>query len=292
MRPVLGFVLASLIACDRPGAAASRPPVTVFAAASLARPLALIADSFLVHSRVATKAELGGSLEHARKLTELGRTPDVLLLVDEDVMASLMPAYVDWYVRFGTNRLVVAYTAKSRHADSITSENWWRTLARPGVTIGRADPAVAPVGRHALALLRRAGSYYRTPDLGNRLLEHAATRYMRPNASELAALLETGEVDYIIDYASVAEQYGFSFIRLPEDLATPVLYSVSVPRAAPHFAEGVELVSFMLSDEGRRILRRAHVNVLGTPVAVGSVVPLEISSIARTAPAAVAPATR
>lgn len=218
-------------------------------------------------------------------MTELGRTPDVLLLIDEDVMASLMPAYVDWYVRFATNRLVVAYTGRSRHADSITSDNWWRTLARSGVTIGRADPAVAPVGRHAEALLRRAGSYYGAPDASNRLLEHASARYMRPNAAELAALLETGEVDYIIDYASVAEQYGFSFIRLPADLATPVLYTVSVPRAAPHFSEAIEMVSFMLSNEGRRILRRAHVDVLNVPVAVGSVVPLEVSSIVRTAPA-------
>lgn len=260
-----------------------RPPITVFAAASLARPLATMGDSFRAKTGIVMQVELGGSMEHARKVTELGRVPDVLLLVDDDVMASLAPAHIDWYVRFGTNRLVIAYTPKSRHADSITSDNWWQTLTRNDVSIGRADSAVAPVGRHALAMLRRTDGYYGKRGIGNRLIERAPQRYVRPNAGELAALLETGEVDYIIDYASVARQYGFSFVTLPEDLAPAVLYSISVPRAASHFAEGVELVQFLLSGEGQRILRRAYVDVLPVPVAMGSALPPEISGIVRTA---------
>ena len=289
MRPRLLFLAFLLAACagqtERPKA-----PITVFAAASLARPLRVLTDSFQRSAHVSARAELGGSLEQARKITELGRTPDVLMLVDDEVVAGLMPTYLDWYVRFATNRLVIAYTRRSRHADSITSDTWWQMLSRRDVSVGRADPAIAPAGRHALTLLRRAESYYRSPGLADRLMGRASLKYVRPNATELAALLETGEVDYILDYESVARQYGFRFITLPEDLVTAVLYSISVPRQAAHFEEGVQFVEFVLSEEGKRILRASHVNVLGTPVAIGSAVPPEISQLVRTA-AATLPAT-
>jgi len=228
-------------------------------------------------------------MDQVRKMTDLGRAPDVLLLVDDDLTASLMPAHLDWYVRYATNRLVVAYTSQSRFADSITTENWWRELTRRDVSVGRADPDVAPVGKHALAMLRRAGSYYNQSGLSDRLVEHAPLRFVRPNAAELAALLETGEVDYIIDYASVASQYGFRYVPLPDDLAPAVLYTATVPRAAPHFSEGVEFVTYYLSDDAKRLLRDAHVDVLPVPVAVGSVIPPEISRLVRTVSVAPAP---
>ena len=258
-----------------------KAPITVFAAASLARPLKTLADSFHSRSRIVIHSELGGSMEHVRKITELGRTPDVLMLVDDDVIAALMPAHLDWYVRFATNRVVVAYTNKSKHADSITSGNWWQILGRSGVTIGRADPAIAPAGKHALSVLRRAEAYYKTSGLTTRLLARAALKYVRPNATELAALLETGEVDYILDYESVAQQYGFTFVPLPHDLSPTVTYGMSVPRLANNFRGGVEFAAFVVSDEGKRILRAANVDVLNVPVAIGSGVPPEVSAIVR-----------
>lgn len=235
-----------------------------------------------MRSGVVARAELGGSLEHARKLTELGRIPDALMLVDDEVIAGLLPSYIDWYVRFATNRIVVAYTPKSRYADSITSENWWRVLSNRDVTVGRADSALAPAGRQALSVIRRADSYYGQRGLGDRLLARASIEHVRPNATELAALLETGNVDYVLDYESLARQYGFQFVALPEDLALAVTYGIAVPRGAAHRAEGVAFTAFVLSDEGKRILRDANVNVLATPVAIGTAVPPDISQRVRT----------
>lgn len=204
------------------------------------------------------------------------------MLVDDEVIAGLLPSYIDWYVRFATNRIVVAYTPKSRYADSITSENWWRVLSKQGVTVGRADSALAPAGRQALSVIRRAESYYEQRGLGDRLLARASIEHVRPNATELAALLETGNVDYVLDYESLARQYGFQFVTLPEDLALAVTYGISVPRGAAHQAEGIAFTAFVLSDEGKRILRDANVNVLATPVAIGTAVPPDISQRVRT----------
>jgi molybdate/tungstate transport system substrate-binding protein len=278
-------LLLFLAACSDQRPEPPTPPITLFAAASLARPLKVLEDSFRLRRKTLVRSELGGSMEHARKITELGRIPDVLMLVDDEVMAALMPTHLDWYVRFATNRVVVAYTAKSKHADSISSENWWRILASRDVTVGRADPSLAPAGKYAQLVMRRAEAYYGQRGLGDRLLARASLKYVRPNATELAALLETGEVDYILDYESVALQYNFQFVTLPEDLAVAILYGISVPRQAGNFKGGVEFVAYVLSEEGKRILRDAKITVLGVPVAVGSGVPPEVSELVRTAAA-------
>src|SRR4051812_18215604 len=91
------FAVLFLLSCGRP-APAPRSPITVFAAASLARPLAALSDTFQRRDGIVVQRELGGSIEHVRKITELGRIPDALMLVDDDVIASLAPTHLDWYV--------------------------------------------------------------------------------------------------------------------------------------------------------------------------------------------------
>lgn len=279
MRRVLLLAL-SATACGEAREPA-RPPITVYAAASLARPLAAVASRFTETTRIPVRRELAGSLELSRKVSDLGAVPDVLLLADDDVIASLMPARIDWYVRFATSRLVIAFAQRSPLADSLTADNWWRVLARDGVSIGRADSAIAPAGRHALSLLRRAEGYYREPGLTGRLLARSAQRYVRSNAAELAALLEAGEVDAILEYQSVAEQYGFRYVRLPADLAPAVLYGAAVHRESPAADAATEFVAFLLGDEGARIMREGDMDVLRIPVVVGRDVPPEISALAR-----------
>ena len=257
-------------------------PITIFAAASLAKPLRELTAAFQREAGVPALVELGGSIEQSRKLTDLGRIPDVLVLVDDEVIAALMPAHLDWYVRFATNRIVIAFTDRSAHADSISLENWYRMLMRDDVSVGRADATLAPAGRHALALLQRAEGTYGLPHLSDRILERSTLRYVRPNAAELAVLLETGEVDYILEYESVARQYGFRFLALPAELSLPILYGLTVPRQAAQPAAAVRFVSAMLSDEAKEILREAHVSLLRVPVAMGTNVPGEITEVVRT----------
>lgn len=283
------FALVALaVACSGTPPREARPPLTVFAAASLARPLAALRDSFQRMHETPLQMELGGSLELARKITELGRVPDVLMLVDDEVIAALVPTYLDWYVRFGTNRMVVAYSDRSPGADSISAENWWEVIARRDMRVARADPKVAPVGRHALTLLQRAEAFYRDADLADSVLARSPERLVRPTATELAALLETGEVDYILEYESVARQYGFRFVALPTELAPPILYGVSVPRQAPSIGAAHTFVAFLVSDAGRKVLREWNVDVLPTPVAIGDRIPPEISEHVRTVTAAAA----
>ena len=271
----------AIVACAR-SSPPPKPPITVHAAASLARPLRILADSFRVASGIPLRLEFGGSLELARRTTDLGAVADVLMLADDDIIAALLPSHTEWYVRFATSRLVVAHSLKSAGADSLTRDNWWRVLSASDVTVGRADSAIAPAGRHALSLLRRAEAYYQSPGLTRRLLGRSPQQLVRPNATELAALLESGEVDYIIEYESVARQFGFSYVALPGDLAPSVLYGAAVPRATTRRDDAVEFLAFMLGDRGTAIMRSADVDMLRTPVTLGRNVPPGISTLTRT----------
>ena len=251
--------------------------VLVYLAASLAKPLQAALDSFAARNDIVVQRESGASLEHARKITELGRVPDVIALADVEVFPQLlMPAHVSWYAEFARNRMIIGYTDRSRHATEIDSTNWPKILAMSDVQVGRPDPDLAPAGYRTLLMLQLAERYYHSPGLAARVLANAPRRNMRPNAAELATLLQTGELDYIFDYESVAFAYGFKALHLPagidlgdpaqaaayatararvkgkgSDSATfagaPIVYALSIPRGAPHAAAAQRLATFLLS---------------------------------------------
>ena len=62
----------------------------------------------------------------------------------------------------------------------------------------------------------------------------------------------------------------------------PVLYGVSVPRHAVHADDANAFVAFLLSEDGKQLLRDASVNVLQVPVAIGTNIPPAIAERVRT----------
>jgi len=295
------------------GGGPGRDTLVVFIAASLTKPMQPLLDTFVARASggpAVVQRESGGSLEHARKLTELHRIPDVIILADEEVFPQLLvPSQTRWYADFARNRMVVAFTDRSRHAAEIDSTNWTRVLARPDVQVGRCDPDVAPVGYRTILMLRLAARHARDPALAERLLANAPRRNMRPNAAELAALLKAGELDYIYDYESVAIANGFRFVHLPPEIdlsdarfassyaaeslkvrgarpgdstvvvGRPIFYAMSVPRMAPHPTAATRFTTLLLGDEGRRVLRARHIDMLDTPRFFGDSVPTAIRDI-------------
>ncbi|HEU4785809.1 MAG TPA: extracellular solute-binding protein [Gemmatimonadaceae bacterium] len=286
--------------------------LVLFLAASLAKPIQPLLDDFGARTGVVIQRESGASLEHVRKITELHRVPDVLWLADADVFPRmLVPKYATWYAQVARNTMVVAYTPKSKHANEIDASNWTRMLERPDVEVGRTDPDVAPVGYRTLIMLQLAERHYHRPGLAKSLLDHAPPRNMRSNAAELAALLATGELDYIYDYQSVAESNGFRFIELPAAInlgdptraaeyakasvnvrgakpgstvsftGEPILYGLTVPVHAPHPSAAARFLEFLTSPATVARLRAAHVDMLEHPIVVGTGVPVELRGATR-----------
>src|SRR5215211_1559511 len=273
----------------------------IYVAASLTRPIQPVLDSFAVRTGIVVQRESGASLEHVRKITELHRIPDVLLLADAEVFPQLLvPQHAGWYAAFARNRMVVAYTKRSKYAKEINTRNWMRILGRKDVEVGRTDSDLAPAGYRTLLMLQLAERYYRTPGLAKSLLTRAPSRNVRPNAAEVAALLAAGELDYIYDYQSVAEANGFSYVSLPDEInlgdptrakeygsvsvkvrgasrgsqttfiGQPILYGLSAPRAAPHPAAVAKFLAYFSSPDVIKRLRAAHVDMLEQPIVAGT----------------------
>jgi molybdate/tungstate transport system substrate-binding protein len=274
-RALLAALAAPIIACGKAGGARQQDTVVVFVAASLTNAIRPQLDSFSARTGAVVLTESGGSVEHARKITELHRVPDLLLLADEDVFPRLLaPQHVSWWAAFARNRLVVAYTDQSRAHDSITPQNWLTILTRPGIEVGRSDPEVAPVGYRTIGLFALAESLYHQRGLATRLLANAPPKNVRANAADLAALLAAGELDYIYDYESVARANGFRFVQLPVEVTgPPVTYALSIPRQAPHPVRALALVAYLTTGAARAQLRAAHINMLDAPIVTGTGAP-------------------
>src|SRR3990167_525645 len=145
-------------------------PLTVFTAGSLASPFRDLLRAFAaLHPGVVVRQESAGSLESVRKLTELGKIPDVLGVADFQVIPNLLvPAHAAWYASFARNAMVLIYSDRSIGAAEISQENWWRILLRPGVRTGRSSPALDPNGYRTLMAIRLAEQHYREPGLAAR----------------------------------------------------------------------------------------------------------------------------
>ena len=268
-------------------------------------------DSFSARTGVKYELESAGSLETARKLTELGKTPDLIALADEDVFPKvLIPAHATWYVRFAENRIIIAYTDRSRFATEIDSTNWWQVLQRPGLEIGRSNPDLDPAGYRALMVFQLAERHYGVPGLATALERAATPRNIRPKEIELVALLESGDLDYAWFYESMARASGMKHLQLPSpiDLSSehqreayaqasvrviggsahdtvtmkgaPIRYAFSVPLKASHPELGQRFAAFLLTD-GRSALQGEFLSVLPDPDAVGSGVPEGVQAALR-----------
>jgi molybdate/tungstate transport system substrate-binding protein len=273
----------SLIACDRPGeggaTASGKDTVVVFIAASLTNAIRPQLDSFSAATGVTILTESGGSMEHVRKLTELHRIPDLLLLADDEVFPKfLAPNYTTWWADFARNRMVVAYTGRSKASGEIGDSNWFRVVTRPGIEVGRADPNLAPVGYRTLSMFLLAELRYGQQGLAKRLAENAPPRNVRANAAELAALLAAGELDYIYEYESVARAQNFRFVPMPAEITgRPVTYALSIPIKAPHPGPAERLLEHLGSAATKSRLRGSFVDMLEVPVVHGTGAPESLS---------------
>lgn len=271
--------------------------LVIFHAGSLAIPFDKIIEGFKKENPgVTVLREIAGSRECARKVSELHKPCDVLASSDYMVIDSLLiPKYAEWSLKFATNEMTIACRDQSRRSREINQQNWLDILLDRNVSLGRADPDSDPCGYRTVMTLKLAELYYGKQGLAERLLKKD-TEYMRPKEVDLLALLETGELDYIFIYRSVAEQHGLEFLTLPDKInlkkaeledyykqvsvelsgATPgerviqygssMVYGVTIPKNAPNPELATKFVHYLMSkDGGLKIMEQ-----MGQPTVVPS----------------------
>jgi molybdate/tungstate transport system substrate-binding protein len=299
------LIAAALGLCSSASSAQSpvTGPLVVFNAGSLARPFGDLLRAFKSrHPDVVPAQENSGSLEAARKLTDLGKIPDVIGVADYGVIAKLLlPKHASWYATFARNSMVLIHTDQSRGAGEINGQNWWEVLQRPDVRVGRSDPALDPNGYRTLMVFHLAEKFYRQPGLAARLERAHPAKYIRPKEADLTALVQAGELDYSWSYASIARTTGLPYVTLPPEIdlsdpqrsewygqasvrlpgqsragkdsvefrGEPIVYALTIPAAAPHPQTAAAFVRFVFSPEGQSILRDNGFTLLDKPLLAG-----------------------
>jgi molybdate/tungstate transport system substrate-binding protein len=192
-----------------------------------------------------------GSVQVIRNIIDLGKEADLAAVADCQLIPLLMyqtqmpdghGPYADWYIKFATNKIGIAFTNSSLYASEITADNWYEILPRPDVRIGLADPSIDSLGYRALMVVQLAEDYYSDDTIFKKLIadnfaadiEVVKTNgvstikvpellqpiqkriLLRSYSIQLLALLESGEVDYAFEYESVAKQSELRFLELPQ----------------------------------------------------------------------------
>jgi molybdate/tungstate transport system substrate-binding protein len=286
------------------GQAAPAGPLVVFNAGSLAKPFSELLRAFKEkYPEVIPAEENSGSLEAARKITDLGKVPDVIGVADYGIIPKLLiPKHTTWYATFARNSMVLVYTDQSIGADEINGRNWWRVLLRPKVRAGHSDPALDPNGYRTLMVFQLAEKFYHQPGLASRLNRAFPPRYIRPKEADLTALVQAGELDYSWSYASIAKTSGLRSVSLPPEVdlseprladwysqavvrlpgasragkdsiefrGEPIVYALTIPTAAPHPQTAAAFVRFIFSPEGQTILKANGFTLLEKPLLGGT----------------------
>ena len=249
--------------------------LTVYCATSLEYPLARVeADFEKANPNVDVQIQGHGTIQVIRHITELGFKADVALVADYSLIPRMMyptqmpgtnQSFANYYVRFATNSLVLAYTNTSKYAGEVNGSNWYQILDYPDVKLGFANPELDALGYRTLTTIQLAQDYYSNktlfhdlitenmdppinsiPDGSNYIISIPDTQEprgdkltLRASEVDLIALLQTGNLDFCFMYLSNAKQYGFNYVTLPDEINL----------ASPQYQSNYERVQVVYSHE-------------------------------------------
>lgn len=285
---MLGGALLLANGCGTP-----KKKLVLFVASSLVQPVDEFSRAFRDRfPEIEIIREAGGSQLHCRKITDLNKPCDVLLIAEPRFFESILgPEIVDWHIDFAENEIVILYTDRSRLNNRITADNWLEILLRPEVVVGRVDENVGPVGFRTLHMWKLAEKHYSFPGLYDKLLAKCPSKNTRPDATAVLPPLENGTFDYAFDYKSVAKQHRLQFVQLPPEInlgapaerdsyarvaisirgsggrllpleGVPIIFGLSIPKNAPHPEEALLFVRELLSPGGKKILEDNYQPIL------------------------------
>jgi molybdate/tungstate transport system substrate-binding protein len=223
----------------------------------------------------------GASGDMVKAITQLHQPADVLGVADYSLIPKLMfTAHATWYLGFVSNQITFAYTSHSKGASGLTSSNWYKVLAQPGVRIGRSNPAADPSGYQTLQMLQLANGYYHQPNLSASVLKNSPDSSVAETETSLISALQSGQIDYLAIYKSTAQEQHLKWIALPPQInlsdpsmaaaygkvsinagslgtltAKPIIYGLTIPTSAPNAALGQKFISFVIGPQGQAIMR-------------------------------------
>ncbi|MEO1783792.1 extracellular solute-binding protein [Thermodesulfobium sp. 4217-1] len=270
----------------------------LYGAGTLAKPFKEIDAAFeKKYPNVSIKSQFGGSVKMVKQVTDLHQPGDIIAVADYNVIPKYMfgennqTKYTDWYIGFVNNSITFVYTDKSKYANEINSDNWYKILSEKGVQIGRSNPNTDPSGYQTLQMLKLADSYYKDPSIYEKVLANAPEKNIRDTETELLSSLEAGQIDYLAIYKSDALQHHLKYLDLPTQInlsdpkyssiykealvdtkngelpGKPIIYAITIPNNSKNTEWAIKYVEFLLGPEGQAVMKKSGFGVIEKPYA-------------------------
>jgi molybdate/tungstate transport system substrate-binding protein len=210
---LLALALAGCGSEEETAASKPRPKpkdLRVFHAAGLSPVLSAVRTECEEKLGIRLRPEASGSQVACRKLAELGRDCDLVMLADAGLVSELLGGVCSWRLDFAGDEVVLAVGARAPQTDRART-NWPAVLLSKGVRIARVDENQGPIGYRALMVwklqekLGPAGLHDRLMARCDKVVDHV---------TRLTPLLKTGEVDYAFAYRSICMAHDVRYFRL------------------------------------------------------------------------------
>lgn len=278
--------------------------VFVLHAGSLTKPFHRINEK---NNKLDLKLGDYGSVEVVRLISERKKNPDVAAVSDYSLLEDFLisEGLTNWYIQFARNDVVLCYTNQSKYSEEIDKNNWYKKLSKQDVKFGFGNPNADPGGYRAMMTIQLAEIKYdnsqifddliaanttmKAPELenGKYIIEAKTMGQLNPSdkvetsVKEVAVVpkLETGSIDYMFNYRSIAKQHDFKFVELPDQInlsrvryadiyrkvgirltggevkmGKPIVYGITILNNAKNKNNAVKFLKYILSEKGRKLL--------------------------------------
>lgn len=203
--------LACLAAGCRARDAGRGRELVVFHASNLTALMEAMRPAALEEHGILLYLEPSGSQVACRKLTELNRACDLLVLADAGLVRSMLAGHADWRIDFAADEMVLAVGARAPAPDE-AERDWVSVLTRPEARLGRVDENLGPTGYRTLLTWQLQEAVSGPEGLFDHLL--GKTDKVVDHVTRLAPLLRKGEIDYGFVYRSLCHAWDLRYIRL------------------------------------------------------------------------------
>ncbi len=209
-----------MMGCGQQSSRGEKTTLHIIHAGSLTLPIHHISRAFEKEfPEVSILSEAWGSKAGARRVIDMENPADVFLSADYMVIENmLIPGHASWYLPFATNEMAIVFTDESKFANDINTDNWMDILLRNDVKYGRSNPDHDPCGVRSVFTVKLAEKKHDREGFAQTILNKDKEN-IRPKETDLIALLELGQLDYIFLYRSVAVQHGLRHLELPDSLS-------------------------------------------------------------------------
>jgi molybdate/tungstate transport system substrate-binding protein len=226
----------------------------------------------------------GGSDLLANQIKGKLRRGDVFISanpkVNDNLMGSQNGDWVTWYITFAHSPLVIGYNSSSRFAADFKTKPWYQVLQEPGIRIGRTDPKLDPKGRLTVALMQRAQTAYKIPDLAQKVLGAPENPAQVLPEETLVGRLQSGQLDVGFFYSTETADAKIPAVTLPATITPTAVYTVTILRDGANPAGADQFVAFLLGSDGQSLMTQ-HGMGLQKPALSGtaSSLPADIKSL-------------